>query len=62
MRPEIKSDGTEYDEYDLVYVGNVLVISCVPTKTIEVIKCVLKLKGNKIEPPNIYLGASLQQV
>ena len=44
MIPSIKSDRTEYYKYDMVYVENVLVISCAPTKTIEGIKCVLKIK------------------
>ena len=30
-------------------------------KTIEGIKCVFKLKGDKSEPPNMYLGASLEK-
>ena len=34
MRPAIKSYGMEYYEYALVYFDNVLVISCVPMKTI----------------------------
>ena len=32
MRPAIKSYGTEYYKYALVYVDNVLVIRCVPMK------------------------------
>ena len=59
MRPVIKSDGTEYYKYYLVYVDSVLVISCVPMKTIERIKFVFKLKGDTAEPPDMYLGASL---
>ena len=62
MTPEIKSYGTEYYEYALVYVDNVLVISCVPMKTTERIKCVIKLKGDKADPPNMYLGASLKKL
>ena len=42
MRPVIKSDGTKYYKYDLVYVDYVLLISCTPTKTIEGIKCVFR--------------------
>ena len=33
IRPAIKSEVTEYYKYDLIYVDNVLVISCVPMKT-----------------------------
>ena len=62
MRPLIKSDRTEYYEYSLVYVDDVLVISCVPMKTTKGIKCVLKRKGDKAEPPDMYLGESLDQV
>ena len=61
MIPAIKSDGTEYYEYALVYVDDGLVIICVPMKTSEGIKCVLKLKGDKSEPPDMYLGASLEK-
>ena len=50
MRPANKSDGTEYYEYDLVYVENVLVNIFVTMKTIKAIKCVFKLKGDKAEP------------
>ena len=58
MIPAIKSDVTEYYKYALVYVGDVLVISCVPMKTTEGIKCVFKLKGDKTDPPSMYHGAS----
>ena len=61
-RPAIKSDGTEYYKYDLVYVEDVLVISCVPMRKIEGIKCVFKLKEDKAEPPDMYLGESIEQV
>ena len=50
-----------YWEYALVNVDNVLVISCVPIKTIEGIKLILKLEGDKAEPTNIYLEASLEK-
>ena len=62
MRPAIKSDGTESYEQALVYVDYVLVISCVFMKTIEIFKCVFKLKGDKSELPDMYLGASLEEI
>ena len=62
MRPEIKSDGTEYYEYALVYVKYILVISFISMKKVEGIKCVFKLKEDKAEPPNIYLGKSSEQI
>ena len=46
----------------LCYVDDVLEISIEPMTTIEVIKQVFKLKGDKAEPPDMYLGASLQIV
>ena len=33
-----------------------------PHENKEVIKCVLKLKGDKVEPPDMCLGASILQV
>ena len=56
MIPAIKSDGAAYLKYALVYVDDVLVIICVPMKTTEGIKCVVKLKGDKTEPPSMYHG------
>ena len=46
----------------LCYVEDVLAISIGHMKTIEGIKQVFKLKGDKAEPPDMYFGASLQRV
>ena len=46
----------------LCYVDNILKISAAPMKTIEGIKAVFKLKGNKSEVPDMYLGASIKKV
>ena len=62
MKEAIKPDGTEYYEYVLCYVDDVLAMSCNPMKTIDGIKSMFKLKDDKAEPPDIYLGASLEQV
>ena len=62
MRPSIKSDVMVYYNYALVYVDDVLVISCAPMKTIEGIKCVFKLKVCKSESTDMYPGASLEKV
>ena len=62
MRPAIKSGRTIYYKYDLVYVDYVIVIRCVPMKSTEGMKCVFKLKEDKTEPPDMYMGESLEQV
>ena len=62
IRPEVKLDGTEYHEMLLCYVDNVLEISATPMKTIEGIKAVFRLKGDKAEVPDMYLGAFIQKV
>ena len=62
MRAEIRTDGTECYKYVLCYVDDVLDISCNPMRTIEGIKRMFKLKDDKYEPPEIYLGAFLEQV
>ena len=46
----------------LCYVDDVLAISATPMKTIEGIKALFKLKGEKSELPDMYLGASIQKV
>ena len=57
IRPAVKSDGAEYHEMVLFYVENVLTILSTPLKDIEGIKAVFKLKGEKSEVPDMYLGA-----
>ena len=51
----------KYWEYVLVYVDNILAINTKPRSTMELIQKKFKLKGNKIKPPDIYLGALLSQ-
>ena len=46
----------------LCYVDDVLSISATPMKTIEGIKAVFKLKGDKAEVPDMYIGALVQKV
>ena len=61
MRATIRPDGTEYYKYVLCYVDDVLAISCNPMRNIEGIKNMLKLKYDKSDPADIYLGAFLEQ-
>ena len=58
----VKPYGTEYYEIVLCYVDDVLAISATPMKTIEGIKSVFKLKGDKADVPDMYLGALIQRV
>ena len=62
IRPAVKPDGTEYYEMVLCYVDDVLVLSHAPMRSIEGIKAIFKLKGDKAEEPEMYLGAALQKV
>ena len=62
IRPAVKLDGTEYHETVLCYADDVFAISATPMKTIEVIKAVFNLKGNKEEVTDMYLGALIQKV
>ena len=55
----VKTDGTEYNEMVLFYVDDVLSILAAPMKTIEGIKAMFKLKSDKVEVPDMYLGASI---
>jgi len=62
LRPAIKSDGFKYYEYVLCYVDDVLCISDNPMATMEGIQKKFKLKDDKIEPPDMYLGAGLTKM
>ena len=62
MRPATKPGGFQYYEYILVYVDDVLVLSHEPQKSIEGITAVFKLKNDKAEKPDMYLGAQIEEV
>ena len=62
LRPAVKPDGFEYYEYILCYVDDVLCISHNPTKSRKRIQQDFKLKDDKIEPPDVYLGATLAKM
>ena len=62
MRPAIKSNTFEYYEYILTYVDDVLCISDNPMATMEQIQKKFKLKDDKVEPPDNYLGAQLTKM
>ena len=62
LRIAVKSDGFEYYEYIISYVDNVLCIYHNQRKLMKRIQEDFKLKGNTIEPPFIYLGATLSNM
>lgn len=62
MRPAMKDDGFKYWEYVLCYVDDVLSISHQPEKTLKGIQSKFKLKDDKMEEPEIYLGAELSRM
>jgi len=62
MRPAVKPNGFKYYEFVLCYVDDVIAISHQPSVIIDEIKKTFKLKGDKAEEPDVYLGAQLQRV
>ena len=58
----MKPDGAEYYEMVLCYVDDVLAIYDMPTRTMDGIRSVFKLKDDKAKVPDMYLGATLSQV
>ena len=62
LRPAMKSDGEEYYEWVLMYVDDILAISMDSTSILKSMEGdTVKYKNGKIEPPEIYLGAKLQE-
>ena len=62
LRPSVKPDGFEYYEYIPCYFDDVLYISHYPQKYMKIIQEDFNLKDNKIEPPDVYLGATLAKM
>ena len=58
-RPAVKEDGFEYYEYVLCYVDDILAISHKAKDVLKVVQAIFKLKDDKIEPLDMYLGATL---
>ncbi len=61
LRAATKPNGFEYYEMVLCYVDDVMVVSHEPSRTIEGIQAVFKLKGDKAGPPDMYLGVTLEK-
>ena len=57
--PAMKEDGFEYYEYVLCYVDDIIAISHKVRDVLKAIQTIFKLKDDRIEPPDMYLGATL---
>ena len=62
LRPAVKANGFEYYELVLCYVDDILCMSDDPRTTLLDLTTVFKLKDDKIEPPDVYLGAQLDKM
>ena len=58
-QPAVKEDGFEYYEYVLCYVDDILAISHKAKDALKAVQAIFKLKDDKIEPQDMYLGATL---
>ena len=58
-RPAVKEDSFEYYEYVLCYVDDILAISHKARDMLKAIQTIFKLKDDRIEPPDMCLGATL---
>ena len=59
LRPAVAPDGAEYYEMVLCYTDDILSVSKEPKKTMIELQRTFKLKGDKMERPETYLGAQL---
>ena len=62
MRPAIKGNGFKYWELILCYVDDLLCIHEEPTKALTQIAAKFKLKDDKMDEPDMYLGGSLSKI
>lgn len=62
LRPAMKTDGFQYYEIVLCYVDDVLSVSDDPKSTLQGLQSTFKLKDDKIEEPDMYLGAQLGKI
>ena len=61
-RPAVKPDGFEYYEYILCYVDNLLAISHDEQEVLKSVQDRFKFKDDKIDKPDVYLGAQLDKM
>ena len=61
LRAATKGDGGQYYEYVLMYVDDILAMTCDAKSTLEDVQRTFRLKNNKFELPEFNLGAKLQE-
>ena len=62
LRRDMKPDGTPYYSYILVYVDDILIVSCSPEKYMHTLSQHYYVKESSISPPKLYLGTQYKQV
>ena len=62
LRPAVKPDGFKYYEMILCYVDDIISISANPIDAINGIQKVFKLKNDRAEVPDMYLGCGIANV
>ena len=61
IRAQVKPDGTQYYEYCLIYVDDILCMSHDPESTMKELASLYRLKDDKVAPPDKYLGANIDR-
>jgi hypothetical protein len=61
LRPAIKPGGTQYYEYILVYVDDILAISLDPQIIMDTLSEHYTLKARSVRAPKEYLGSDIQK-
>ena len=62
LKPGVKPDGSKYYEMILCYVDDVIAMSSKPILIIDGIRATFRLKDDKAEVPEVYLGGDIKQV
>jgi hypothetical protein len=61
LQEATKRDSTQYYEYLIVYVDDILAFSSAPQETMKAISELYRLKDNSVKRPERYLGADVVQ-
>jgi hypothetical protein len=60
MKPRVKSDGSKYYAYRIVFVDDVISIDHNPKESMDMLGTLFRLKGS-VEKPNLYLGTDIRK-